>query len=44
MKGKLAKSFGGLINEMWCGDSGRTAPSDLKKTLGSKIARFSGFG
>lgn len=44
MKGKLAKAFGALIKEMWCDNSNRTAPYDLKRTLGSKISRFSGYG
>jgi len=44
MGGKLACSFAALIKEMWAGSDGRTAPSDLKRTLGSKIARFSGYG
>lgn len=44
MGGKLAKAYAILINEMWCGTESRTAPHDLKKTLGSKISRFSGYG
>ena len=44
MKGRLAQAFGELIREMWCGKSGRTAPYDLKRTLGSRISRFSGYG
>ena len=44
MKGKLAKAFGSLIREMWCGRETRTAPHDLKRTLGSRISRFSGYG
>ena len=44
MKGRLARAFGDLIREMWCGHSGRTAPHDLKRTLGQRISRFSGYG
>ena len=44
MKGKLAKAFGALIREMWCGRERATAPYDLKRTLGSRISRFSGYG
>lgn len=44
MGGKLAKSYAILMDEMWCGTDGRTAPHDLKRTLGSKISRFSGYG
>jgi len=44
MKGRLARAFGELLREMWCSNSGRTAPHDLKRTLGSRISRFSGYG
>jgi ubiquitin C-terminal hydrolase len=44
MGGKLATAYAGLMQEMWCGGSIRLAPIDLKKTLGSKISRFSGYG
>jgi ubiquitin carboxyl-terminal hydrolase 4/11/15 len=44
MKGKLAKAFGSLIEEMWKAKSNRTAPYDLKRTLGSRVSRFSGYG
>ena len=29
---------------MWQGSDAKTDPSDLKKTLGSRISRFSGYG
>ena len=32
------------MQEMWQGSDSRTAPSDLKRTLGSRISRFSGYG
>ena len=44
MKGKLAKAFAGLLEDMWTGVDGRVAPHNLKKTLGTKISRFSGYG
>lgn len=44
MGGALAAAYGSLIREMWCGKDNRTAPSDLKRTLGKRIARFSGYG
>ena len=44
MKGKLAKAFGILVKEIWMGRDNRTAPYDLKRTLGNKISRFSGYG
>lgn len=44
MSGKLAKAYASLVNDLWQGSDSKTAPWDLKKTLGSKISRFSGFG
>lgn len=44
MSGRLAKAYSGLMQEMWQGSDSKTAPWDLKKTLGSRISRFSGFG
>ena len=44
MKGKLAQAFGALIRQMWCGKESRTAPYELKRTLGSRISHFSGYG
>jgi ubiquitin carboxyl-terminal hydrolase 4/11/15 len=44
MGGKLAVAYAGLMKDMWASGDGRTAPTDLKRTLGSKIARFSGYG
>ena len=44
MGGKLAQAYATLIKEMWQGSDGKTAPSDLKRTLGSRISRFSGYG
>ena len=44
MGGKFAKAFGSLITEMWLGTDSKTAPHDLKRTLGTKIARFQGYG
>ena len=42
--GKLAEAYAGLMQEMWVGDDKRTAPYDLKKVLGKRVARFSGYG
>lgn len=44
MGGKLAKAYAILMQEMWQGSDSKTAPYDLKKTLGSRISRFSGYG
>ena len=29
---------------MWIGKDGRTAPHDLKRVLGKRVARFQGYG
>ena len=42
--GKLAKVYAELNYEMWIGSSNRVAPWDLKKVVGKKVAKFSGFG
>lgn len=46
LKGKLAKSFGALLRQMWCGveQSRGVSPHELKRTLGSRISRFEGYG
>lgn len=44
MGGKLAKAYAGLMEEMWVGTESKVAPFDLKRTLGSRISRFSGYG
>ena len=44
LKGKLAKAFGKLLEQMWKGSSSKTEPCDLKRTLGSRVSRFSGYG
>lgn len=44
MKGKLAKAYGELLKTMWLGKSNRSSPHDLKRTLGSAVSRFSGYG
>ena len=44
MGGRLAKAYGGLVAEMWQGTDSRVTPHDLKRTLGSKISRFQGYG
>ncbi len=44
MKGQLAISYAELIKEMWGGNSSRTGPYDFKRIIGSKVAKFSGYG
>jgi hypothetical protein len=44
MGGKLASSYAELNKEMWLGNSGRLAPHDLKKVVGKRVTKFSGYG
>ena len=44
MGGKLALAYAELIKDMWLGSSGRTAPHELKKVVGKRVTKFSGFG
>lgn len=44
MGGKLAKAYAVLVSEIWKGNDAKTAPYFLKKTLGTRISRFSGYG
>lgn len=44
MGGKLAQAYAELIKEMWLGTSSRTAPHELKKVVGKRVTKFSGFG
>ncbi len=44
MGGKLAASYAELINDMWKGNSGKTAPHLLKQVVGKRVTKFSGFG
>jgi len=44
MGGKLASTYAELIKEMWVGTSARTAPHELKKVVGKRVSKFSGYG
>lgn len=44
MNGKLAEAYYSLLVDMWQGKDPRTAPYDLKRVLGKRVARFSGYG
>ena len=44
MGGKFAQAYASLIHEMWLGSANRIAPWDLKKVVGKRVSRFSGFG
>jgi hypothetical protein len=44
MGGKLAKAYAELIKDMWLGNSGRTAPHEVKKVVGKRVTKFSGYG
>jgi ubiquitin carboxyl-terminal hydrolase 4/11 len=42
--GKLAEAYHSLMEDIWLGNDARTAPYDLKRVLGKRVARFSGYG
>ena len=44
MGGKLAVAYADLVKDMWLGSSGRTAPHEVKKVVGKRVTKFSGFG
>lgn len=44
LEGKLAGAFDELLSEMWLSKNTRTAPHQLKRVLGKRVARFSGYG
>ena len=44
LQGRLATAYAKLMNEMWSQSNRSTAPYDLKRTLGNRVARFAGYG
>lgn len=44
MGGRLAIAYAELIRDMWIGSGGRLAPWELKKVVGKRVSKFSGFG
>ena len=44
MNGKLAQAYHSLLEDMWLAKDSKTAPHDLKRVLGKRVARFSGYG
>lgn len=44
MGGRLAEAYQSLLDDMWIRKDARTAPHDLKRVLGKRVARFSGYG
>ena len=42
--GRLAQAYTSLLEDLWIDKDGRTAPFDLKRVLGKRVARFSGYG
>ena len=44
LEGRLATAFSELMAEMWLDKDRRTAPHQLKRVLGKRVARFSGYG
>ena len=44
MKGDLARSWGELMHQYWVEDTRVGDPTDLKDTIGRKVAKFRGYG
>ena len=42
--GKLANAYASLLYDLWIDKDSKTAPYDLKRVLGKRVARFSGYG
>jgi ubiquitin carboxyl-terminal hydrolase 4/11/15 len=42
--GKLATAYASLIRTLWQDKTKVATPKDLKKTLGKRVEKFSGFG
>ena len=42
--GRLATAYTSLLEDLWIDKESRTAPYDLKRVLGKRVARFSGYG
>lgn len=42
--GKVALAYAELIHDMWLNKSKRLAPTEVKKMVGKKVVKFSGFG
>lgn len=44
LEGKLALAYAELAHDMWLGTQPKTAPHDLKRVIGKRVSKFSGFG
>ena len=42
--GRLAGAYASLLYDLWIDRDPRTAPHDLKRVLGKRVARFAGYG
>ena len=42
--GRLAEAYAELVRDMWIGSSNKTAPWEVKKVVGKRVTKFSGFG
>jgi ubiquitin carboxyl-terminal hydrolase 4/11 len=42
-KGRVAEAYGELMKEMWCGTKRKTAPFEIKKSIGSVVVQFRGY-
>jgi len=40
MGGRLATAYTSLLKDLWMNENRKTAPYDLKRVLGKKVARF----
>ncbi len=44
MEGKLALAYAELVHDMWLGSQLRTAPHEVKRVIGKRVSKFSGYG
>lgn len=42
-KGRVAEAYGELMNDMWIGTKRKTAPFNVKKSIGTVVAQFRGY-
>lgn len=42
-KGRVAEAYGELMNDMWVGHKRKTAPYNVKKSIGTVVAQFRGY-
>lgn len=42
-KGRVAEAYGELMHDMWIGHKRKTAPFNIKKSIGTVVAQFRGY-